>query len=69
MTYIPFPPNSTMSNKEFIKQLNLALPHCSDFILGMVVKSDFNGYFLECNGIKVHSPLLLSEARKKVLRG
>lgn len=68
MTYVPFPPNSTMSDNEFIKQLNLALPSCSEFIAGMVVKSDGNGYFLENNGVEVFNPLLLSEARKQVLR-
>lgn len=68
MSYTPFPPNTLLSNSEFIGEMNKALKTLDDFRSGMVVCHDDNGYWLEENGEKsLDGCILLSAAEKMVL--
>jgi hypothetical protein len=68
MTYHQLPPNTKLSPRQFICEMNKALQSLPEFKSGMVVCSDDNGYWLEIFGVKDYeNDDLLSVARNIVL--
>ena len=68
MTCYPLRSGSTLSPAEFVEQMNLAIKDSDDFQVGMCIKCDDNGYWLELDGQRVAHPLLLSFASKLVMQ-
>jgi len=66
MTYCPLPVGSTLPPAEFAEQMNLAIKDFDGYQVGMCVKCDSNGYWLEMDGQRITHPLLLSFASKFV---
>jgi hypothetical protein len=68
MSYQQLPPNTKLSPKQFIDQMNKALQFLPEYKVGMVVCCDDGGYWLEISGAEDYdSADLLSVARKLVL--
>jgi hypothetical protein len=69
MSYIKLAYDTKLTEKEFIKQMNLALKSLYGYEDGMLVVGDHNGYWLEINDERnFDNRDLLSAASKLVLR-
>ncbi len=68
MTYLPLPPNTSLSPSQFADEMNKAITTLSGYLPSMSVCYDENGYWLEIDGVnQVGQEDLLSSASKLVL--
>ncbi len=68
MQYNQLPNGTKLSNEQFLSEMNSALHALSGYKVGMQVKGDSSGYWLEFNGVRyVDDNDLLASAKRQVL--
>jgi hypothetical protein len=70
MTYRSLPVREKHEIAKFIQSMNASLAANADYVVGMVIATDGNGYWLEYQGSKLDSVAasgILSQCHKAVL--